>query len=278
MISKILSEYERKEEEKILDEKNKEIWFYKVNDDNIHPVFKPFNFAENEKLEEKKRREDKENTEITIIQIGKKQIKFGKNSQKTYMEYLYKSTNERRAAQPREVKKLPQKAILKNYIRNKRYEDNQGIFENIDKIEAEGDFTLFNIVDLIDFDISKKDKVKDFESNFKKFSFIINPVFLEILKSKKEKINSKKINSLLTFLKEEIETSFNNPPKLRIYKIKELFDCFDEENFDEDKLCEKIINIYTLEGKLSFYVFTSCYFYTLSIRRKKTRQIVRFLK
>ena len=71
MISKILSDYEKNLEETILSEKEQAIWFYKVNEDNIHPIFKPFNFAENKILCEYEH--DKESR----LQINEKRITFG---------------------------------------------------------------------------------------------------------------------------------------------------------------------------------------------------------
>lgn len=246
MISKILSEYERKREEKELKERETHMWFYKVNEDNIHPLYKPFNFGENEKITANK------NDEENSIQIGRKIITFGKNCQKNYLEY---DDNRDR---PREVKEFRPSDIMKNYIRDKRYKNNDEVFIRHQKDNNSGitfnnnEFKLFNIGDSLNFNSNTTGKVAEFETSFRKFTFIINNEFEGVLNSKLSQINSLNNASLISFLYEEIYSNLDKKPELKIYINK--LPSFDIYGFDEDSFCETIINMYTLEGELSYLV------------------------
>lgn len=242
MIAKILQEHERKINEENLQKKVEEIWFYKVNDDNIHPIFKPFHFAEDELI--KHFEHDKEK----YLLFGNKRMNFGIGFQKHYIETLSESDHQS-VVSAKEAKKVKPTDIMKNYIRNKKFDSSQNLFLNYEKELQK--FSLFNFCEV--FNIKKESSsqsVKNFSAKLKKFTFIIHSDFKEILE-KRESFKKIESLSLLDFIKEELETSFNEA-NLQTY-LSKLPNCAEQE-FNEDTFCEQIIKIYTLEGELSHII------------------------
>ena len=87
MISKILREFDQKVQEKELKEKENKIWFKKINDDNVRPIYKPFNFYESKEIDvyfSERERLKKENEEYTKVLRSTKNTKitFGKKYRK----------------------------------------------------------------------------------------------------------------------------------------------------------------------------------------------------
>ena len=121
MISKILQDYEKKVEIEELEKKVNKMWFYKINEDNIHPLYKPFKFYEDEILQkyEVERRGK-------FLSFGDKEMMFGKGFEKNKKKRVGKGLRGRR---------IKSKV---NYVENYNEEDEGIDTEEDNNVREEG--------------------------------------------------------------------------------------------------------------------------------------------
>ena len=121
MIARVLFEHRKKEEEDKLIERTKKMWFYKVNEDNIHPIYKPFTFKQNQIIDSEYKKKDINEEAIHAIHIKKEGIRvfFETELKKPYVEIFENGVVVRK----REAKYEIPRDIMKNYLRNKKYEN-----------------------------------------------------------------------------------------------------------------------------------------------------------
>ena len=285
MIARVLFEHRKKEEEDKLIERTKKMWFYKVNEDNIHPIYKPFTFKQNQIIDSEYKKKDINEEAIHAIHIKKEGIRvfFETELKKPYVEIFENGVVVRK----REAKYEIPRDIMKNYLRNKKYENR--IFEKIIDKSDTNKFILLNMMDIITFQDNYGENLKNFANSFKNFTFIITKNFQNIIDEKKEIFKEKSSKTgLLEFIEDELVYSFKRS-NLEIY-IDKLTE-FKEDRFDEEKFCNQIINIYSLEGPLNqkvnhffdkeqnnstdkdFLLFILLFFYSLNYFEKNTTDI-----
>ena len=93
MISKILREFEKREQEKRLNKKLEKVWFKKINDDNVRPIYQPFKFYESIEINnhyQAKQKLNKNNDEYEKQMSTMKTTKiiFGKQYRKNHVEQM----------------------------------------------------------------------------------------------------------------------------------------------------------------------------------------------
>ena len=125
MISKILNDFEKFQQEKVLIQKAEKVWFKKINDDNVRPLYKPFKFYECLEINEyyndrEKRKKNFEEYEKQMYSMKNTKIIFGKQYRNNRIEQDIDGVffvNEMISRHPREIKN--------SYIRDKYIQVNQ---------------------------------------------------------------------------------------------------------------------------------------------------------
>ena len=239
MISKILNDFEKFQQEKVLIQKAEKVWFKKINDDNVRPLYKPFKFYECLEINEyyndrEKRKKNFEEYEKQMYSMKNTKIIFGKQYRNNRIEQDIDGVffvNEMISRHPREIKN--------SYIRDKYIQVNQSnkkTTDNLNTINKSNEFF-------------KKFHFQKFEKEFR---------FGDLLKDN-EKVKIPLIEKLKNFIIE-----IKNENLLKYLKYFSYYKYEDDEKYFTEKKVEdwkksyvKIEDLKILTSEIKKIQFTS---------------------